>query len=298
MSSKAIDYQTLIDKTVLDHNVNQIQVGSDVFNVQIRLSDTRLINLAFEEMLALPQWDDNQKIHSVINNNGQLATPAKVVRGTHPALHYRGNALKRHKIWFQKEAGHFYVYKYTGWQKRVMNATFRVTEEQYPALWNLVHDLETSTGLPQNHWIMTLYEDGLDYIGMHSDKTKTWRAGSSFVVQKWGHPRLFQIALQDHEDVDKCTIIFNKILPAGTKVLVDSETNLKTRHGVPIMDPKTYGTIGASGSIVGRDIETEVTFSEAAKMIARAERDAARRKEKKKRKQEKQGGNKGKKGKQ
>lgn len=274
MSSIATNYQQLIDETILTHDVNAIQVGNKEYNVKILLSDQTLINRAFEEMLSLQAWPDNEKIESCIEN-GQNMTPAQVVRGTHPALHYRGNALKRHKIWFQKVGEHFLVYKYTGWQWKVLNATFKITPEKFPALWNLVEELRESTGVVSNHWIMTLYENGLDYIGMHSDKMKTWKEGSSFIVQKWGHPRLFQIALQDE------TIIFNKILPAGTKVIVDDGTNFLTKHGVPMMPFEKYGFIGPSGSIVGREIEKKIQFDEAKREIAKSIKAAKKRKEKK-----------------
>jgi hypothetical protein len=276
------NYQQLIDETILTHDVNQIQVGNKEYNVKIILSDHDLIDRAFEELKALQAWNDNEEIESCIEN-GEIATPAKVVRGTHPALHYRGNALKRHKIWFQKEGKHYLVYKYTGWQWKVLNATFKITSEKFPALWKLVEELRESTGVVSNHWIMTLYENGLDYIGMHSDKMITWRQGSSFIVQKWGHPRLFQIALQDEQE----TIIFNKILPPGTKIIIDDATNLLTRHGVPTMPPEKYGSIGPSGSIVGRDIEMEVDFITANREIAKSIKAAKQRKEKKEEKRAK-----------
>ena len=112
---------------------------------------------------------------------------------------------------------------------------------------------------------------------MHSNKMKTWRQGSSFIVQKWGHPRLFQIALQDEQE----TIIFNKILPPGTKVIVDDATNLVTKHGVPMMPFEKYGFIGPSGSIVGREIEKKIQFDEAKREIAKSIKAAKKRKEKK-----------------
>ena len=276
MSSMATNYQQLIDETILTHNVNTIQVGNKEYNVKIILSDQTLINRAFEEFKALGVWNDEEQIESCIEN-GEIATPAKIVRGTHPALHYRGKTLKRHKIWFQKVGEHYLIYNYTGWQWKVLNATFKITQEKFPALWNLVEELRESTGVVSNHWIMTLYENGLDNIGMHSDKMESWRNGSSFIVQKWGHPRLFQIALQDEQE----TIIFNKILPPGTKVIVDSATNLLTKHGVPSMLPEKYGIIGPSGSIVGRDIEREVQFDEAKRAIEKSLRSAKKRKQKK-----------------
>ena len=55
------------------------------------------------------------------------------------------------------------------------------------------------------------------------------------------------------------------------------DTNERTRHGVPVME----GCTKVSGSIVGRDIETFISFEESKKMIQQAERDRLKRKLKK-----------------
>ena len=69
-------------------------------------------------------------------------------------------------------------------------------------------------------------------------------------------------------------MIFRKVLPAGTSITVDMEANEMTRHGVPVMDDKS---IGLSGSIVGRDIETLISFEESKKMIEQAKKDQLKR---------------------
>ena len=69
-------------------------------------------------------------------------------------------------------------------------------------------------------------------------------------------------------------------MPAGTSIIIDKETNLKTRHGVPVMEDCNE----VSGSIVGRDIETCISFSDSQKMIEQAERDRLKRIATKKRK--------------
>ena len=119
-----------------------------------------------------------------------------------------------------------------------------------------------------------MYENGDDYIGMHSDKTKTWKRGSNFQVIKWGCPRIFQVALMDHEDVINALLSFEKCYQLRTSITVDMDTNQKTRHGVPVMKDKS---IGLSGSIVGRDIETLISFDESKKMIEQAKKDQLKR---------------------
>jgi hypothetical protein len=260
-SSLGMADASLCDGKLLRNNVDCVWFGGDKFNVQIRLGKEKLINAAFKEFLSYKSWDDGCEIVPDVKD-GRLETKARIVRGSHPSLKYRGNELKRHKVWFQKEGRFYYVYKYTGWQHSVLPATFRVDKTLHPNIWKLVQNMEKVC--PQNHWIMTCYENGDDYIGAHSDKTKNWVEGSSFHVRKWGHPRRFVITLKS-DDI----VIFDKILPSGTDIFVDAETNLKTRHAVPTMP--NMG-VGISGSIVGRHIATKVTFEEAKKNIALAKK--------------------------
>ena len=63
-----------------------------------------------------------------------------LITGDHPALHYRGNKLKRHKIWAQTEyMDGLLKYGYTGWQHAVAAATRDVA--CYPILDMVMHSL-------------------------------------------------------------------------------------------------------------------------------------------------------------
>lgn len=266
--------ESFIDEEELKENIDGIHYKGENYNIQFKVGIYKEdVDSCFKELLLLKSHKDDEDIDVGLDANGKLsAINAAWVRGSHPALHYRGNALKRHKVWFQQYNEGFYTYKYTGWQKRVLNATFKIDKKIFPKTSSLVEKMKATCS--QNHWIATMYENGDDYIGMHSDKTKTWKRGSNFQVIKWGCPRIFQVALMDHEDVDKCTVIFRKVLPAGTSITVDMDTNQKTRHGVPVMKDKS---IGLSGSIVGRDIETLISFEESKKMIEQAKKDQLKR---------------------
>jgi len=268
--------ESLIDGEMLVEDVQYIVHKGIRYNIKIEVKKYEdLVNATFSELRGLSNHDDKKEIEWSVDNNKLTAISAKWVRGSHPALHYRGNALKRHKVWFQEQDEGFYAYKYTGWQKKVLNATFKIDSTNFSATSALVNAMKED--VEQNHWIATMYEDGFDYIGMHSDKTKTWKKCSSFQVIKWGFPRIFKVTINDHEEVDKCTVLFSKILPAGTSLIVDMDTNERTRHGVPVME----GCTKVSGSIVGRDIETFISFEESKKMIEQAERDRLKRKLKK-----------------
>ena len=261
----------LRDGKVLTENIDGITFKNKEYNFRFILSDRKkLVDEAFKEFLALKNWEGT----ITANTQGGLHTEAKIVRGDHEALKYRGNALKRHKIWFQKETDFYYAYKYTGWQHAVLPATFSVDPKKHPGMWKLITEMEKRC--PQNHWIMTCYENGHDYIGPHSDKTKTWAADSSFHVVKWGCPRRFVVTLKD----ESSTVLFDKILPEGTEIIVDASANEATRHAVPPM----VGDIGISGSIVGRLIQTKIAFEEAQLNLAKAKRAKENRRLVKKRK--------------
>ena len=258
-----------INEKLLDRNVNGIVLNGEKLDISIKLPvDPKiktLINNGFKYFLGLDSWNDHEEIRAkfkkeggkVRGGNREIATEAKVVRGSHPSLHYRGNALKRHKIWFQEARDRYLVYKYTGWQHSVVPATFVVREEM-KELKELIDYMKSVCS--QDQWIMTCYEDGNDFIGQHSDKTKTWVPNSSFHVIKWGASRRFRI-----EDLSG-QAIFDKIVPSGTEIIVSAHANEMTKHGVPVMD----GEIGISGSIVGRDIECAISIKEMMKNIERA----------------------------
>ena len=273
-SPSTIWNESLLDGQVLKENINGLHYKGKDYNIHIHVGKYKKdVDKCFKELLELKSHKDNEDIDVGLDKNGKLsAINAAWVRGSHPALHYRGNALKRHKVWFQQYNEGFYTYKYTGWQKRVLNATFKIDKKLFPKTSSLVEKMKATCS--QNHWIATMYENGNDYIGMHSDKTKTWKKGSNFQVIKWGCPRIFQMTVKDNPDVEKCSMIFRKVLPAGTSITVDMEANEMTRHGVPVMDDKS---IGLSGSIVGRDIETLISFEESKKMIEQAKKDQLKR---------------------
>lgn len=269
--------ETLVDGKVLETNVSSIIKNGVEYVVNMEVGKYKKeIGPAMEELRKLPSYNDDEDIDLMLNTKGKLSGKgAKWVNGTHPALHYRGNGLNRRKVWFQKRSGGILAYKYTGWQKRVINATFRVSKSRFPMTSACIDKMQNDS--ISNHWIATVYEDGNDYIGLHSDKTKTWKKGSCFQVVKWGCARIFEMRLKDHEKPENCTLLFRKILPEGTSMVVDSRTNEITRHGVPV-DP---ACTEPSGSIVGRDIETYHTFEECKKMVEQSRKDRIKRKRKK-----------------
>ena len=73
----------------------------------------------FKSMQSVPRQDSSKPIE--ISETG---LDPLMVMGDHPALHYRGNALKRHKIWLQTDYQQGMIkYGYTGWQHAISAAT-------------------------------------------------------------------------------------------------------------------------------------------------------------------------------
>ena len=292
MSSSTVkiwDASYYTDGKTLDREIKGIDVAGVHYNIQIEPGKYKEeADEAFKELLLLKSHKDNEEIKIGLDNNGHLtAANAGWVRGSNPALHYRGNGLRRHKVWFQEEDKWLFAYKYTGWQWRVVHATFKIDATSFPKTTAMVEKMKETCS--QNQWIATIYENGADYIGMHSDKTETWEPESNFQVVKWGHPRLFQFRLRDgfnnkgKLDPEKGTLIFSKILPAGTSLVVDLKTNEMTSHGVPAVDDPQ---VGLSGSIVGRDIKERLSFEGAKKEIVKAEKSRVKRREVKRKRDE------------
>lgn len=186
------------------------------------------------------------------------------VTGENRALRYRGNTLKREKMWFQlvnpRESGKFLRYLYTGWQWRVLPATSSI--DQTPELIPVVNQLnqwiaEQGDYAMPNHFIVTRYRDGDHNIGAHFDKPTSIAEKSLIIVIKLGEiGRPFKLEWLDG------SVIFDKVLPPGTGVVMTLEANLKTKHSVPVCE-----TSGNSGSLVARTITDEVSWEEAKKKI-------------------------------
>lgn len=185
------------------------------------------------------------------------------VDGDNAALKYRGNVLKRGKIWLQRSDTRtgWLRYGYTGWQWNVLQATASLSKckEMEPVADN--YDMwASSIGFPAaNHYIVTKYRDGQHNIGMHSDKVADIHPDSLITVVKTGKcGRLFQISEQDGIP------FFSQELQPGTAVIMTVEANLKTKHGVPVVEHAE-----SSGSIVFRTIKTilkpEKVFKEVSK---------------------------------
>ena len=81
----------LRDGKVLTENIDGITFRNKEYNFRFILSDRKkLVDEAFKEFLALKKWEGT----ITANTKGGLHTDAKIVRGDHEALKYRGNAFE------------------------------------------------------------------------------------------------------------------------------------------------------------------------------------------------------------
>jgi hypothetical protein len=185
----------------------------------------------------------------------------KLLSGTHPALHMRGNPLRRTKLWLQSDFDSgFKRYGYTGWQWRVAHAQRRI--ESMPIISEATVELNKilSPAKQVNHAIVTIYEDSNDNIGLHSDKMVDFKKDTGFIVLKLGEARRFQFANSDG------VVFYDEPQQPGTAIIVGADANMATKHGVP----KDASCKGASGSIVWRNISTVIPWHEVNKKIALA----------------------------
>ena len=204
------------------------------------------------------------------------------VDGSHPSLKYRGHALKRAKIWYQKRApgDPYRVYSYTGWQHSILPATSPVEKSilMQPVASRYDEWAVSIGAMPANHYIVTAYNDGGDSIGYHSDKMRSLEPQSMITVVKIGDcARPFQIRPLPSSDKKSPAPFFSRPLEPGTAVVMTLAANATSQHGVPTVD----GLRAASGSIVFRTARQTVTEDNAGRninrsIVAKAKRDAAR----------------------
>jgi hypothetical protein len=195
----------------------------------------------------------------------ELGSDEKIVRGmcphripgNHPALSYRGHAIRRHKIWAQSQLDEGLLkYGYTGWQWAIAPATVDVTA--LPFLDRIQKKLQKHVGgQSHNHWILTLYKDGTDNIGAHHDKMHDIAKDSWIVVLKLGGAaRRFEFY-----DPDETKVIWSEWLEPGAAIFMNADGNARVKHGVPA-DPEVNEP---SGSLVSRCITTRIPWRDVKK---------------------------------
>ena len=227
-----------------------------------------------------------------VRQSAEPIVPGEVqwVDGTHEALHYRGNPIKRRKIWAQRgpTSEGYHRYGYTGWQWKVLPATVDVALiSELTAMLQKYDAWCDATGAPRpDHYIVTLYEDGTHSIDWHYDKTRDITPGSIITVLKLGeHARPFGLRRRlfrkdSFEYVDPTTapseteerkrlegqlrqqkaafdklqadepVIFNDAVAPGTAIFMTVQANEYTQHAVLPTEA------GQTGSIVLRSIST------------------------------------------
>ena len=196
----------------------------------------------WNDIQSLDKYDEEDKLEISDGLDPKLLT------GAHPSLKYRGNKLARSKIWLQTDYDlGCKRYRYTDWQWRVAPATRRL--ESMPSIDSATDNINKFMAQGMNHVIGTVYKNGKDNIGAHSDKDDDFTPGTGFIVIKLGEARRFQFTTPSGH------VFFSEKLPAGTAVVVGSDANKLTKHAVPPVD-----TDNPSGSLVWRNIGTTIPW--------------------------------------
>lgn len=224
--------------------------------------------LGIDENTVISDLDDT--LPSVDKHTRISPGLAQWVRGDNVDLKYRGNELKRRKIWAQDGPvdQKVRIYSYTGFTYPVAQAT---------SDWNNIEILKKASikmnafmreigGASMNHLIVTAYEDESHNIGFHYDKPRSILPGSYIAILKLGPcSRRFAIRKRanSEEDQAKMPLLFDEVVPAGSLILMTLEANLATQHAVPA----TSDEVGLSGSIVWRNVNQVLTRMQLDKKI-------------------------------
>ena len=211
----------------------------------------------------------------------EVIDPMKIqwVSGENKALMYRGNTLKRAKIWLQRgdpEKVGYRRYYYTGWQWKVLPATADVAKcAEIAPIADAYDAFADKMGAQRaNHFITTQYADGEHNIGFHSDKVRDIaRSGadglSLITVVKIGDcARTFAVRNFPAKGAKPEPPFFCEPIEAGSAIIMTLEANLKTQHAVPEVEEA-----GPSGSIVFRTITKTVSIEGVAKELRKRPRE-------------------------
>ena len=223
-----------------------------------------------------------------IRGAGDKIVPETVqwVGGDNSALKYRGNALKREKIWLQRGSvrnGYAYYY-YTGVQWEVVPA--QTDWAQCPEFCDMVDACDEfckEVGARKtNQAIITRYRDGDHFIGAHFDKPKSIAPSTEDKASLITVVKIGDIGRRFNLYDLKGNIIWSEIIKPGDALIMTLEANLKTKHEVPMCAEGEVA--GDSGSIVFRSISSVLPYEKVQKKIAasiRGKKRAAIAKEKK-----------------
>ena len=173
--------ENFFNKHVLDDFKLRLPTGELLHDTAILPNFTRdFLKIDIDEVWAKMLKYGDHPIDKPIEKGGEV----RWVTGDNPALKYRGNAIKRHKIWAQTnlDSG-LSRYGYTGWQYRVAPATVKVEDLPIKSMVDKINE-KLELGKAHNNWILTQYRSGSDNIGFHSDKMKDFEKDSCFIVIK------------------------------------------------------------------------------------------------------------------
>ena len=184
-----------------------------------------------------------------------------LVNGDHGALRYRGNALNRCKMIMQDgeiESG-LWIYSYTGFQYALGEAMRNVSVA--PLVKQALDGLNKDFGLAVNHVIFTLYRDGKDSIGVHTDKLPTigkHRKDLILCLKLGEYGRPFVLTKQKGEGQKEFPAPFfnEKIMPGSLLCISPYDNMYSCAHGVPVAE------CGRTSSLVFRRVTKRMTRQE------------------------------------
>jgi len=186
-------------------------------------------------------------------------------------MRYRGKPIARGKFFMTRRKRDIHVYYYTGFQYKSL-LQYKCYAD-YPSVYKLVKSFNANLTLPHgkprfNHVIGTQYEDGSDQIGYHSDKTRSWKHGTSVAILSLGASREFHL----QRIADQTVQVFN--FEAGDLFILGWKDNQTHKHSIP----KTKKNVGKRVSLCFRSIQTTYTREQIMQKVAKSEKASALKK--------------------
>ncbi len=165
-------------------------------------------------------------------------------------MKYRGNSLRRDKVFFVDSLIDVPVYQYPGYQyKSIVNEYKLITENKL--IQKIYLKLIEKFKVDLNHVIGTIYRDGKDIIGWHDDKVKSIDSKVPIFILSFGAQRPLSFRNKETEKFE-----VDIPMKPGSLFILGHQTNKDYQHSIQ----ESHEIIGPRVSIIFRNIINKVKY--------------------------------------
>lgn len=143
----------------------------------------------------------------------------------------RGHPLKRDKCTYVSSLEKVPIYRYTGFQWKMVVEEYRAIETA-PILASLQHVVKTVHGHTTNHIIGTRYNDKDDNIGWHNDKTKSLSKQTPVIMFNFLEQRPLAFRPNPTEECKDPKVICEVPNAHGSVTIMGLRTNEHYQHAI------------------------------------------------------------------